>query len=124
MQVLCEDHQLHDLGPAKVLISVPIKDTKIDEALEDRCLATLSYGDHALTGTLPRDAITEDQETLVFSLHRSLRHSADLAAKSAGNVVLQRRDHLLEQKKQVSSAHLKGIPLSDGTSFMIHCWMQ
>jgi hypothetical protein len=51
--------------------------------------------------------MTEAQETLFLSLQCSLAHSAALAAKSAGNAMLQRRDLLIEQMKRLSSSHLK-----------------
>jgi hypothetical protein len=57
---------------------------------------------------LPWEAVTEAQEILFLSLQRSLAHPAALAAKSAGNTVLQRRDLLIQQMKRLSSPHLKG----------------
>jgi hypothetical protein len=41
--------------------------------------------------------MTEAQETLLLSLQRSLAHSAALAAKSAVNAELRRRDLLIQQ---------------------------
>jgi hypothetical protein len=95
LQVLRDDHQLQELVPAKALIAAPVKDAKLDEALAKECQSTLSYPEHtlvALARMLPREAMTEAQETLFLSLQRSLAHSAALAAKSDGNAVLRRRD--------------------------------
>jgi hypothetical protein len=110
LQGLREDHHHQELVPAKALTAAPVKDAKLDEALAKECLATLSYAEHtlvALARTLPREAMTEAQETFFLSLQCSLSHSAALAAKSAGNAVLRRRDLLIEQMKRLSS-HLKG----------------
>jgi hypothetical protein len=46
--------------------------------------------------------------SLFLSLQSSLAHSAALAAKSVSNVVLRRRDLLIEQMKHLLSSHLKG----------------
>jgi hypothetical protein len=110
LQLLREDRQLQELVPAKALAAAPVKDAKLDEALAKECQATLSYVEHtlvALARMLPREAMTEAQETVFLSLQRSLAHSAALAAKSAGKAMLRRRD-LLIQQMQVSSSHLKG----------------
>jgi hypothetical protein len=80
-------------------------------SLAKECLATLSYAEHtlvALARMLPREAMTEAQETLFLSLQRFLAYSAALADKSAGNAVLRRRDLLIQQMKRLSSSHLKG----------------
>jgi hypothetical protein len=98
------------LVPAKALATASVKEAKLDEALALECQGTLLYAEHtvvALARTLQWEAMTEAQETLFLSLQRSLAHSAALAAKSAGNAVLRRRDLLIEQMKRLSS-HLKG----------------
>jgi hypothetical protein len=90
LKVLREDHQLQELLPAKALATAPLKDAKLDKALAKECQATLSYAEHplvALARTLPRETMTEAQETLFLSLQCSLAHSA---ANSAGNAVLRK----------------------------------
>jgi hypothetical protein len=52
---------------SSVLTAVPVKDVQLDEALAKECLATFLYAEHtliALARTLPRNTMSEAQETL------------------------------------------------------------
>jgi hypothetical protein len=50
LQVLCEDHQLQELVPAKALATASVKEAKLDKALakDKECQSTLSYAEHTL----------------------------------------------------------------------------